>query len=87
MSSSQRQFDFFGFLGKYVNFQEFEETKFFTTSDPEFLQILFHFKWTQTRVSVRTNKIIFTKHNQIIYNTSQWYNNYILPGASWATEF
>ena len=32
------------FLGKYVNFQEFEETKFLTTSDTEFLQILFHFK-------------------------------------------
>jgi hypothetical protein len=45
MSSSQRQFDFFGFLGKYVNFQELEETKFLTTSDTEFLQILFHFKW------------------------------------------
>jgi hypothetical protein len=27
MSLSQKQFDFFGFLGKYVNFQELEEAK------------------------------------------------------------
>jgi hypothetical protein len=45
MSLSQKQFDFFGFLGKYVNFQELEEAKFLTTSDTEFLQILFRFKW------------------------------------------
>ena len=37
-------FDFFGFLGMYVNFQEPEGAKFLTTSDTEFLQILFCFK-------------------------------------------